>query len=305
MFHVEPANLEPVPRCPICDGVNTAHALRVTDHSYTKEKFNLVDCTDCGHRRTAPRPDQRQIGRYYDPVTYISHSNAGRTLLDRVFQLARSWALRKKYALVRSIRTHGKVLDIGCGTGEFLGHLKSRGYLVTGLEPDLGAREQAIINQGITVLPSIKEIPGLEQFDIISMFHVLEHMPEPHATMKQLYARLSASGSVIIAVPDRGSWDAAHYQEKWAAYDAPRHLQHFRQQDMKRLFEEHGFDLIQVRRMWMDAFYICLLSERYLGRPPVIAWPFGILKGAWSNLMALLSVRTASSTLYIATRSVI
>ncbi len=264
------------------------------------ETFDVVDCTSCGARFTNPRPDPQSIGAYYSSPDYISHSNASKTLQDRLYQFARQWALRNKHAVLAKHRINGRVLDIGCGTGEFLGYLKSRGYLVQGVEPDLGAREQAIANHALDVVPNLDSIPSNEQLQVVTMWHVLEHVPDSRKTLKKVYSILADRGVLLIAVPDHQSWDAQHYGADWAAYDVPRHLNHFRQADLKRLLHEHGFVVLEIRRMWMDAPYIAMLSERYRGKGPLLALLVGLLLGAWSNLKALLDHRPTSSTLYIA-----
>ena len=298
-FHVEQHTHETLDRCPLCGAASPLPALTVEDHSISHERFQLVDCASCGFRFTNPRPTQQVIGRYYESADYISHSNSRRTLSDRLYQVARRWALARKHALVATHRTNGRVLDVGCGTGEFLGHLKRRGYLVSGVEPALKAREQAIAHHAIPVVPSLDQVPGREQFHVVTLWHVLEHLPDLRGTLKRLYALTADDGLLVIAVPDRDSWDAQHYGSAWAAYDVPRHLSHFRRSDMHRLVTEHGFEPIAVRPMWLDAPYIALLSERYRGHGAVMALLRGVLFGAWSNLVSALSDRPTSSSLYL------
>ncbi|MBK6543606.1 MAG: hypothetical protein IPG10_20575 [Flavobacteriales bacterium] len=179
--------------------------------------------------------------------------------------------------------------------------MKSRGYLVTGVEPDLGAQESAIANHSLEVLPGSMPYPRVANSSDRPLACPGAPSGDPEHIQK-LHALLSDQGLLVIAVPDRGSWDAAHYGPDWAAYDVPRHLSHFRQQDVKGVLREHGFDLLRVRGMSMDAFYIAMLSERYRGaswgRPNQ-----GILLGGWSDLLALLLNRPESSSLYIARKT--
>jgi SAM-dependent methyltransferase len=292
--------MEQLTNCPICRSERLIDTLRVGDHFLTKEEFQLVDCGDCGFRFTNPRPTQNAIGKYYQSENYISHSNRKQGIQDRLYQFARSWALGNKYKLVHRYQAQGRVLDIGCGTGEFLAHLMSRGYLVEGVEPELKAREQAIANHSIPVVPSVEQIPNKEYYQVITMWHVLEHVPDIRATFKKLFALLADRGVLIIAVPDRESWDNQHYAEHWAAWDVPRHLSHFRRQDIHRLLNEHGFELLTTRKMWLDAFYIAMLSERYKGAGAIGALIKGILIGAWSNLQSALGKLPTSSSLFVA-----
>jgi SAM-dependent methyltransferase len=178
--------------------------------------------------------------------------------------------------------------------------MKGQGYLAFGMEPDLAARERAIADQSVDVMPSLDLVPSNEQFHVVTMWHVLEHVPDIRRTFKKLYSVMADGGFLFIAVPDHESWDAQHYGPDWAAYDVPRHLNHFRRRDLDRLFREHGFVLMATKHMWFDAYYIAMLSERYRGRGNTSALFMGILFGLWSNLKALVSSSPTSSTLYVA-----
>lgn len=295
--------MEVLSSCPICRSSDVKNALPVPDYLLTQEVFQVVECSSCGYAFTNPRPDQRHIGRYYQSDDYISHTNSRKGLQDALYQLARKWALGTKYKLVHSYQREGQVLDIGCGTGEFLSHLMSRGYLVEGVEPDLKAREQAIANHGIAVVPSLEKVANKEYYQVITMWHVLEHVPDARATFKKLFALLAARGILIIAVPDRDSWDNQHYGTRWAAWDVPRHLSHFRRKDIHRLLQEHGFELLATKKMWLDAFYIGILSERYKGAGTLAALIKGIWYGGLSNLQSALGKRPTSSSLFVARKT--
>ena len=300
---MEHTPLETLSTCPICGGSELVPALAVEDRSVSHETFKLSDCSRCAFRFTNPRPPQSDIGRYYQSADYISHTNAARSLQDRIYQLARKWALGSKHRLIHRYQPNGRVLDVGCGTGEFLAYLKSRGYLVHGVEPSINAREQAIANHALEVVPNLELVAHQERFKVVTLWHVLEHLPDPHTTLKNLFALLVDRGLLVIAVPDRGSWDAQHYGPDWAAWDVPRHLSHFRQTDIKRLLHEHGFELVAVKRMWMDAAYVSMLSEKHRGAGVFSALVKGALLGLWSNVVSALSGRPTSSSLYLAQKA--
>jgi SAM-dependent methyltransferase len=292
--------LETLTSCPRCGSSSPTLTQAVRDHSISKEVFQVCTCAVCGFTFTNPRPTPNELGRYYESEAYISHSNTSHSLQDKIYQLVRRRAIRQKHALIAAHEPQGRVLDIGCGTGQFLAYLMSRGYLVQGVEPNTTAREQAIADHALNVVPSLEQVQSQENFQVVTMWHVLEHVPDVRATFKRLFALLGKRGLLVIAVPDRESWDAQHYGSDWAAWDVPRHLSHFRRPDIHTFLAEHGFELIATRRMWMDSFYIALLSERYRGTNGLLALFKAVLVGGWSNLQALLGKRPTSSTLYLA-----
>jgi len=287
-------------RCTICGGKDLALVFPVVDHFLSKEHFNIAQCRTCGLWATHPVPPPDQLSKYYESPEYLSHADRPRGVLSRIYGAVRNRAIRGKHRLMSRHVPKGRVLDMGCGTGEFLAYLNSRGYQVEGVEPSLRAREQAIASHGLRVLPALEHLPHQEHYQAITLWHVLEHMPNLRDTMKRLYALLADRGVLIIAVPDRESWDAQHYGPLWAAWDVPRHVHHFRRKDVARLLEEHGFSLLEVRRMPWDAYYVALLSERYNGHAFPIAAMLALLKGTWSNLKAMSGKRPSSSSLFLA-----
>jgi 2-polyprenyl-3-methyl-5-hydroxy-6-metoxy-1,4-benzoquinol methylase len=272
----------------------------IKDHSISRETFGVTECLDCGFLFTNPRPHPSGFDHYYQSDEYVSHGIARSSLQNRLYAAARKWALGRKFALIQRYQKNGKVLDIGCGTGEFLAHLMSRGYLAQGVEPSLRAREYAIAEHGLNVVPSVDLVAAQEQFQVLTMWHVLEHVHDPRTMFKRAFALLAEHGLFVIAVPDRESWDAQYYGTYWAAWDVPRHLSHFRRADIHALTQEHGFELVATRKMWLDAFYIALLSEQYKGTPQWLSFIKAVIIGGWSNLVSLFSDRPTSSTLYIA-----
>ncbi|MFN3875838.1 MAG: class I SAM-dependent methyltransferase, partial [Flavobacteriales bacterium] len=223
--------------------------------------------------------------------------------LHRLYRLARRYAIAKKKRLLRRFARGTALLDVGCGSGEFLAHMARNGYKAEGVEPSPVARNAAQQASGCHIASRLDLVDGSERFDAATLWHVLEHLDNPSRCLRRLHALLKPSGCLFIAVPDCESYDARHYGPHWAAWDVPRHLWHFRKRDLQRLLSQHGFEVIQIRRMWLDAFYIALLSERYKERHPAIAWAFALLMGCRSNAAALFSGGSASSMLAIARKS--
>lgn len=300
---MEHIHLEHLDSCSICGFKELRQILQVRDYTVSQSIFSIVSCQRCGAWFTSPRPISSQIGAYYKSTSYISHTNSSSGLLSRLYQLIRKKTLATKLKLISSYRPIGRILDVGCGTGQFLSHLLKAGYAVNGVEPDDDARTLAESTLQRSLFASISEIHAIEPYDVITMWHVLEHVPDLRLTLSRISRLLSEDGYLFIAIPDRDSWDAQHYGITWAAYDVPRHLSHLRRSDMKTLLDQLGFQIIKTRHMYFDAFYISILSERYRGTPTILVYPKALLMGLYSNTRAILSNSPTSSTLYIIRKS--
>lgn len=300
---MEPTQSESLAHCPICAHTTILDSGLSPRDPFTKELFKLTDCRNCGFRFTNPRPIVSEIGKYYLSTEYISHTNSSSSVADRFYKLARILALWRKTDLLRKYHSSGRVLDVGCGTGEFLSCAGKAGFHVHGIEPGPQARAQAILLHGLHVDVELSALNASETFDAITLWHVLEHFHDPSDALKNIVGYLKPGGHIFIAVPDRNSWDSAYYRSDWAAWDVPRHLSHFRLSDILYLADKQGLAVASVRRMWFDAPYISMLSERSRGRNQISALIMGGLIGGFSNLVALFSSsRPTSSTLYILRR---
>jgi len=237
--------------------------LKVIDHSVTKEEFELIENLEFGMLVTSPQPATFELAKYYETEEYISHTDTKRNLFEKVYHLVRKYAIKNKVALLNKEQTKGSLLDVGCGTGDFLNAAKNNGWKVTGIEPNEKARVIANTKTDNKVFDTLKlESLPTESFDVISLWHVFEHLPELENHIQVFKKLLKPNGSLIIAVPNHKSFDAKYYKEFWAAYDVPRHLWHFSQNSIKRLFDKFQMNVIKTLPMKFDAFYVSLLSEK-------------------------------------------
>jgi SAM-dependent methyltransferase len=287
--------------CPICKGKETSPALSVKDFSVSGEYFDICVCNRCNFFFTENPPSPNKIGRYYQSDEYISHTDSNEGLFNKVYQLVRRFTLSSKHRLIikySSISSQGKLLDYGCGTGAFLKEMQTGGWDVAGIEPDEAARLRASAQTNTTVVePSKMQIYQDEVFDVITLWHVLEHVHDLHPTLDKLAGMLSVRGLMVIAVPNHTSFDAKHYRENWAAYDVPRHLYHFNPKSLDLLLRRHGLTIAKILPMWFDSIYVSLLSEKYKhGKIRMIP---AIIYGILSNFISLFRPGTCSSQIYI------
>jgi len=295
--------MEELNRCPICSGNKFNPFLDCIDYTVSRETFHIVQCEACGFRFTNPRPDEKEIGKYYESEEYISHSGTSRGVVNKIYGMVRNHNIKKKVQLINRLTKDSGLknkylLDIGCGTGEFLNTCKQSGWNVTGVEPSDVARKHAKDNFGIEPLSPEKLFEINEKkFNVITMWHVLEHVHQLDKTIEQIKKVLLDEGVLIIAVPNCNSFDAEKYGDKWAAWDLPRHIYHFIKKDIEKLFSRFEFKLHEVLPMKFDSYYVSLLSEKYkTGKSNLLS---GFFSGLRSNLSANERSRGYSSQIYI------
>lgn len=284
--------------CPFCKEKKLTNKITCKDYSTSKETFNIVSCETCEILFTNPRPFDEDLKKYYASENYISHTNQKKGLFNWLYQNIRKYTVWRKVSLLKKTTLKKNHLDIGCGTGEFLYKCKKEGFSVAGVEPSELARSQAIKNFNLNVSSDakLKQFKD-ESFGSISMWHVLEHIPNIEDTMQNLNRIVTKNGYIIIAVPNHKSWDASYYKKYWAAWDVPIHLWHFSKTAIEKMFNRHGFSLIKTKGMVFDAFYVSLLSEEFkFGKKNFIK---SFLIGLYSNLIACFSERGHSSCVYI------
>ncbi|GAA0872741.1 class I SAM-dependent methyltransferase [Gangjinia marincola] len=239
--------------------------LNVTDHSVTGEKFSLVEDDTYDILKTIPQPYITDLPKYYKSEDYISHTDARRTIFERLYGGVKNLMLNRKIKLVNSYAPmKANILDIGAGTGSFVASViqKRPMWTVHGIEPNKDARILAT-KKGATLNTDSGTFKD-NFFDVITMWHVLEHVPDLEKQIRELDRILKKDGVLFIAVPNFKSYDANYYKEFWAAYDVPRHLWHFSANGITQLFNKHGFELTDTKPMKFDAFYVALLSEKYI-----------------------------------------
>lgn len=249
-------------------------------------------------------PAENVIGKYYEAEDYISHSDTKKGLVNSVYHKVREIMLKRKAGWVddSSGVKKGKVLDIGAGTGYFADAMQRRGWEVSIVEQSDEARLFAEKNFNLSGFSSIKDFQNqdnetAESHDVITLWHVLEHLEHLNESMSQFYKLLKPGGVLIIAVPNCASYDAKKYKNLWAAYDVPRHIWHFTAKQMDMLTEKHYFTLTSIKRMPFDAFYISMMSEKYAGTPlPFIK---GIMTGLIGYFFSLFDKNNSSSLVYI------
>lgn len=289
--------------CPLCGSAHIKKEFDIKDHSHSGELFELTSCNDCGFVFTDKVPSEDEIGPYYKSDDYISHSDTQKGLTYKLYHMARKRMLKKKERLISRLSAGKRLLDVGAGTGYFPNQMKSAGFDVVGVEVDDDTRKYASEKFDLNLHPSVDAVieAGEKEFDFISLWHVLEHLYGKKDYMAKFSSLLKEDGHLVIAVPNSDSYDARKYKDKWAAYDVPIHLWHFTPKSMKELAKRTGFEVVKMKQLPFDPFYISILSEKYKGGS------LGLIKGMFTGFISFLkgsmNVERASSVVYVLRKS--
>ena len=291
--------MNPINDCPVCGDSQNFTFLKSRNFRINEEKFDVKECNNCSMRFTSPLPSEEEIGEYYHAENYVSHTGTKKGLTNKLFHFARYFTLRSKFNLVNKYAKGEKMLDIGAGNGVFLDFVKEKNWEVSGIELDTNSRERIEKNLGQKIATTVHENNESEHYDAITMWHVLEHVYNLKKDIPAIKSKLKKDGVFIVAVPNCDSYDAEFYKEYWAAYDLPIHLYHFRPKNVKDLFEQFDMEVIGMKPMKFDSFYIRLISEKYNKKQQGGLGVF--IRGMWKGLTSNMKAKngTYSSQIYI------
>lgn len=245
----ERVQTSPVERCPICESTGQSFMFDGTDRLHDLPgQFPVVKCRACQSAYLAQRPTD--LGAYYPVESYAAYAEANtRRHFSRGF--GRGYGLQQRQQLLKKLRPQGgTVLDVGCGAGDFLAVMQATGqWQVIGLEPNAEAARVAREHRGLNV--RVGQLPDgtlpAKSFDVITLWHVLEHVPNPGEVMDEVRRLLSPRGVVVVAVPLGDSVEAQWFGPNWAGYDVPRHLMTFNQASLIRFGTRTGFQWQEQR----------------------------------------------------------
>lgn len=272
-------------KCPWCGSENAQLHLELKDLFLTQEPFKILECKECGLLYTTPRPNKDEIRRYYKSEEYYSHQENKEGFIPKVYEKVKSVNLKNKCGIATEGKEKGKALDIGCGVGDFLHTMEQHGWDCTGVEPSEDAKVIAKKRIKGQLLSSEEQenLPD-NSFDVITMWHVLEHVDDIRWQIQQLHRLCKPGGRIVIALPNYKSYDGQYYKAEWAAYDVPRHLNHFNKATLIKIFEESGLRHVKTEKLVWDAYYISYMSEKY--RKHSIPLLRGAFRGLVSNCKA-------------------
>lgn len=286
--------MENLNTCLVCGQTQFTTLFSCKDFVATEETFQVQRCNNCSFLFTNPRPEISKIGRYYQSDQYVSHAGNKKGLIYKIYDVVRNYSIKKKLTLIKGYHTKGKLMDLGCGLGDFLNGVHQDGVFDSvGVDVSEEAIKHVKNRFGIDVKNENQLDSFLQNdFDIITQWHVLEHVHLLNERIEQLKRLLKPNGTLFIAVPNSDSWDAKFYKQYWDAYDVPRHLYHFNHRSFSLLMEKHGLKVVKTLPMLFDAPYVSMRSE--IHQKHLLPFLRGGIFGVISILMAKKSSNYSS-----------
>lgn len=276
---------------------NGIYLENLKDFSVSNEEFSLHINNEFQILKTEPFPNLKNLQFYYSSEEYISHTDSNKSFTDKIYQTIKKYAIDKKMKLVKKYQNSETInlLDVGCGTGDFLKSCsKKNKWNVSGVEPNDKARIKA--EEKNLVIASNYEHLICKNFHCITLWHVLEHLPNIDEEFNKFYQLLNNQGILILALPNYNSKDAKIYKKNWAAFDVPRHLWHFSKTSIFKLASIYNFEVLDVLPMYFDSFYVSMLSEKNAINKIKLTKAF--LNGFYSNISGFFT-KEYSSQIYI------
>jgi len=253
--------------CPFCGQFSEdSRMFKIPDRLWFPDcYFNLVRCDRCAFVYLNPRPDNNEIGRHYPS---FDHSSA---IYPKVMPSAFLWRIRQ----IESRRKGGRLLDVGCGNGFFLAFALELDWDGYGLDnsPDAIQAARQKLGDRVTAKTLLEACYPSDSFDVVSLFEVLEHLPNPMDHLREIHRILKPGGWVCVSVPNFASLERLIFRKWWVGLDAPRHLQQFSPQSLRSFLENSGFELAELRsinahkiQMKKQTITYCQESLRYFLR---------------------------------------
>jgi len=243
--------------CPLCGGLDYKLFLKAKNirGQHTQKTLRIVKCESCGFIFLNPQPNWNELSSFYNERYYLYLPG----YLERLL-LSITGAFQIREFINNTKR--GRILDIGCGNGEFLARIKKLENEVWGIDVSGEACILARKKKGIRILN--KELEDCQFpsnfFDTITMWHVLEHLPNPFIKLREIHRILKKDGILVIEVPNIACLEARIFAENWFALDVPRHLCHFSTKTLKVLLKKAEFVPFKISHFTL-AFPLSLFTN--------------------------------------------
>lgn len=232
--------------CNICGSKEYKNFKKIND-------YQIVKCSQCGLVYLNPRPIQQEINKEYSAEYHIERllRKEPKTIKEIEEEINKN--IGRAEEIVSQFGNKGKLLDIGCSAGFFIACLRRYGWDVKGIDISEWATEFAREKLKLNVFTGmVEDIQFNKKFDIITMYHILEHLPNPIGSLKKVSEIIADDGVLIIKGPNLSSFDRAWHGEKWRRYDLPLHLYHFTPNTYQMILKRAGFSIQKIVFQYWD-----------------------------------------------------
>jgi SAM-dependent methyltransferase len=218
----------------------------------TDIRFRIVACADCGDAYLSPRPRMEALGQFYPSGYWYTELEQPKGLVARIKALEahyrKALLMSEVGRLTRRLPPGSRLLDVGCGSGDIVKLAGESGLEARGVEFSAEAVRYARETRGLEVREGTLESAALPEgsLDGVSLFHVLEHLPDPVGTLREVRRVLKPGGLVLIQVPNFASWQARLFGARWHAVEAPRHFHHFTPETLTRAVQAAGLEPVAI-----------------------------------------------------------
>jgi 2-polyprenyl-3-methyl-5-hydroxy-6-metoxy-1,4-benzoquinol methylase len=261
--------------CPLCaSAAATTHI--------EKNGFRLVRCTNCDLIYVSPQPSATALRAHYaNPAYFAGEADQGYANYFAMHRALRPHFLRRLRQLEARHPGGGRLLDFGCADGFFLSLAQQRGWQVAGVELSPAMAQVAAQQLGVPVVTDLAALDGAP-FDALTLWEVIEHLPDPLALLREFHRRLQPGGTLMLSTPNTGHWAAQRQPDQWISYRPPSHLIYFTAATLTRALAQAGFEQIRIRRVmplpplpgWLQRLTQPLQAKLAAGRPG--AWPVAL-----------------------------
>ncbi|MBR9859900.1 class I SAM-dependent methyltransferase [bacterium] len=293
-----------ITQCPVCGQNDFKLFLEAKDWLVTKEPFSIYQCTSCTFTFTQDAPAPESVGRFYDDVNYVEHSDSDSGIIFKVYHQARKIMLKQKLSMLKKTSKGKRLMDVGSGSGYFLNHMQQNGFECLGVEISETARALCKTKFNIDALPPEDLTGGRidKKFDLITLWHVFEHVYTYDEYFKAFDQLLDKDGKLVIAMPNYHCLEASYYKKFWNGYDVPRHLWHFDDKTFTKFASDRGFSVKKIYRLPLDPFYNSMVSAEY--KPKFTFLPWTVFIGFMSFIRGLVDKSKASSLVYVLDKNI-
>lgn len=272
--------------CEICGSRDLIHTYNGKDRLLgINGEFEILQCKHCDLYLVSPKLPEEEMSNYY-PQEYLCYRKAiedSENIFQRINQsLARNKLCRQ---VEKRTKQKGILLDVGCATGIFLDGMRQRGWQVRGVEPNQDAAQYAQDRFGLDVFPGYLHEVKLESdtFDVVTIWDVLEHVPDPHAFVNDIYRVLKPGGLIIANLPNGEAWERYLFGKYWVGWEIPRHYRTFTPTSIKNFLTGQGFTNIDVFS-FIGRHGVFILSVKF--------WLDGIKIAPWIKKIVYLLLRS-------------